>query len=152
ICDQWRREGLVDLVRQRTGLVIDAYFSASKIRWLLDHLPGLRARAERGEILFGTVDSWLIWQLTGSQSHVTDLSNASRTMLFNIHQRQWDEELLRIMQIPAEMMPRVVSSSGIIATARKDLLGAEIPIAGIAGDQQAALFGQTCFAPGEVKN
>jgi glycerol kinase len=149
-CDELKRHGLEDLVRARTGLVIDPYFSATKARWLLDHVKGLRNRPER--LAFGTIDSWLIWKLTAGQSHVTDYTNASRTLLYDIHRRCWDEELLRRLDVPGDILPQVVRSSGIIATSTRSILGAEIPIAGIAGDQQAALFGQACFQPGMVKN
>ncbi len=150
ICDELRAMGLSDLFRERTGLILDPYFSGTKIMWLLDRIPGLRDRAERGEILFGTVDTWLIHRLTGR--HVTDPTNASRTLLFNIHTGEWDDELLRVMKVPRSMLPEVAPSSGFIGTTPKDLLGAEIPVAGCAGDQQAALFGHACFEPGSVKN
>jgi glycerol kinase len=149
-CDALRAAGNEDLVRRKTGLVIDAYFSASKLKWMLDHIPGARARAERGELAFGTVDSWLAFKLSGA--HVTDASNASRTMLFNLHTGQWDRELLDLFQIPACLLPELVDSSGIIAHTFPDLLGARVPIAGIAGDQQAAAFGQACHLPGAAKN
>lgn len=149
-CDQLKADGLTDLVRSKTGLIIDAYFSGTKIRWMLENVPGAREKAERGELRFGTVDSWLVWNLTGGQSHITDVTNASRTMLFNIHTLEWDEELLRILDIPLSMMPEVRSSSEVYGCA--ELLGKEIPVAGIAGDQQAALFGQMCTEPGSVKN
>ena len=151
LCDRLREE-YAEFFRMRTGLVIDAYFSATKLRWLLDNVPGTRARAERGELLFGTVDSWLIWKLTGGKVHVTDYSNASRTMLFNITTLQWDEELLRLLEIPRAMLPTPVPSSGFLGKTEATLLGGEIAICGAAGDQQAALFGQTCLRPGEVKN
>ena len=150
-CDKLR-ESHADFFRERTGLVIDAYFSATKLRWILDNVPDARARAERGELLFGTVDCWLIWKLTGGKRHVTDYSNASRTMLFNISTLQWDEEILRLLNIPRTMLPQVVPSSGLLGHTEATLLGGEIPICGAAGDQQAALFGQTCFRAGEVKN
>jgi glycerol kinase len=140
------------MVRERTGLVIDAYFSATKVRWLLENVPGAQQRAEAGELAFGTVDSWLIYRLTGGRVHATDATNASRTMLFNLRDGRWDGELLRTFNIPASMLPEVVDSSGPIAECDPSLLGAAIPIAGIAGDQQAALFGQACFRPGEAKN
>jgi glycerol kinase len=150
-CEQLKADGLGPLVQARTGLLIDAYFSASKIRWLLDHVPGARAKAERGELAFGTVDSWLIWKLTSGARHVTDVTNASRTMIFNIATRQWDEDLLRALDIPAAMLPEVEPSSAVVGTARAP--GFEgIPIAGVAGDQQAALFGQMCRRPGMAKN
>ena len=150
--DDLRSRGLTDMLRDKTGLVVDAYFSATKLRWILDTVPGARQRAENGELLFGTVDSWLIWNLTGGKRHVTDASNAARTMLYNIHTLQWDEDILRELDIPACMLPEVVPSSGIVAYADASMLGREIPIAGIAGDQQAALFGQACWQPGEAKN
>ncbi len=150
-CDRLREE-YAEFFRTRTGLVIDAYFSATKLRWLLDNVPGARARAERGELLFGTVDSWLIWKLTGGKVHVTDYSNASRTMLFNITTLQWDEEILHLLGIPRAMLPTPVPSSGYLGKTEPTLLGGEIAICGAAGDQQAALFGQTCLRPGEVKN
>jgi glycerol kinase len=147
-CDQMKRDGLQDLIQGKTGLVIDAYFSASKLRWILDHVPGVRADAEKGKLAFGTIDSWLIWKLTGGKCHVTDASNASRTMLFNIHAGDWDEELLQLFKVPRAILPRVVKSSEIYGEA--DQLN--IPIAGIGGDQQAALFGQACHQTGMVKN
>jgi len=150
ICDELRALGLSELFRGKTGLILDPYFSGTKVMWLLDHIPGLRDRAEHGEILFGTVDSWLIYRLTGR--HVTDPTNASRTLLFNIHSAEWDEELLRALKVPRAMLPALAPSSGFIGTTRKELLGAEIPVAGCAGDQQAALFGHACFEPGAVKN
>ena len=149
-CDEWKEAGLGPFIAERTGLVIDAYFSASKLAWLLDHVPGARARAERGELAFGTVDSWLIWNLTGGTHHVTDATNASRTMLFNLRTGDWDDELLRVLRVPRALLPRVVASSGAIAST--SLLGAPIPIAGVAGDQHAALFGQNCFERGLAKN
>lgn len=150
ICDELRALGLADIVRDKTGLVLDPYFSGTKLMWLFDQMPGLRARAERGEVLFGTVDSWLVYKLTGA--HLTDPTNASRTLLFNINTGEWDDELLRQFKIPAAVLPRVVPSSGVLGIARKEFFGAEIPVAGCAGDQQAALFGHACFAPGEAKN
>ena len=150
ICDELTARGLTEHIRQKTGLVPDAYFSATKIKWLLDNVPGARARAERGELLFGTVDSWLVWKLTDGQAHVTDYTNASRTMLYNIHDLCWDERLLRELDIPAVMLPQVCDSSHIYGSC--NVRGAQIPIAGIAGDQQAALFGQGCFSAGEAKN
>ena len=149
-CDSLKARGLTDTIREKTGLIIDAYFSGTKIRWILENVPGARQRAERGELRFGTVDSWLVWNLTGGHTHVTDVSNASRTMLFNIHTLQWDEELLALMGIPRSMMPEVRSSSEIYGQAA--LLGENVPVAGIAGDQQAALFGQLCLEEGDVKN
>jgi len=145
-CEALKAQGATNAIQAKTGLLIDAYFSASKIRWILDHVPGARARAEAGELAFGTVDSWLIWKLTAGQRHVTDVSNASRTMLFNIHTLAWDEELLRLFEIPRAILPDVRSSSEIYG----DWNG--VPIAGVAGDQQAALFGQMCRAPGMSKN
>lgn len=145
-----RSRGLEQMLRDKTGLIVDAYFSATKLQWLLQHVPNARNRAENGDLLFGTVDSWIIWNLTKGKCHVTDVSNAARTMLFNIHQRKWDVDILRELDIPISMLPEVVSSSGIVG--ETTLFGDTIPIAGIAGDQQAALFGQTCFSPGDVKN
>ena len=151
-CDELKARGLVDLFRSKTGLVIDAYFSATKLKWILDNIEGARERAERGELLFGTVDTWLIWKFTGGKVHVTDYSNASRTMLFNINTLEWDDEILEILNIPKCMLPQVRPSSCVYGETVPNLLGTAIPIAGAAGDQQAALFGQTCFAPGEAKN
>ncbi len=150
-CDQLRSEGLVDTIRDKTGLVIDPYFSATKIRWILENVPGAREQADRGELLFGTVETWLIWKLTGGRVHVTDYSNASRTMLFNINTLTWDEEILSRLEIPASMLPTAVPSSGTVGETDAAFFGAPIPISGAAGDQQAALFGQTCFAPGDAK-
>ena len=152
LCEELKRQGLEETVRARTGLLIDPYFSATKLRWILDHVEGAQERAEQGELLFGTVDSWLIYQLTGGRVHATDPSNAARTMLFNIHTMQWDEELLRIFRVPACMLPRVLPSSGIFGYTDPALFGKSIPIAGVAGDQQAALFGQCGFASGDAKN
>ncbi len=152
ICDQLKSEGHADLFRAKTGLVIDAYFSGTKIKHILDTHEGLRERAERGEILFGTVDSFLIWRLTGGQQHVTDYSNASRTLLFNIHELDWDDELLKLLDIPKAMLPEVRSSSEVYGHTSADLFGEPIPIAGAAGDQQAATFGQACFEVGSAKN
>ncbi|MBA4708361.1 glycerol kinase GlpK [Aquitalea aquatica] len=151
-CDQLKERGLADAIRNKTGLPVDAYFSGSKIKWILDNVPGARARAEAGKLAFGTVDSWLIWNFTHGKVHVTDVSNASRTMLYNIHTQQWDAELLDIMGIPASMLPEVKSSSEVYGHTHAAHLGVEIPIAGVAGDQQAALFGQQCTRPGMVKN
>lgn len=151
-CDQLKERGLADTIRNKTGLLVDAYFSGSKIKWILDNVPGARARAEAGKLAFGTVDSWLIWNFTHGKVHVTDVSNASRTMLYNIHTLQWDAELLDIMGIPASMLPEVKSSSEVYGHTHAAHLGVEIPIAGVAGDQQAALFGQQCTRPGMVKN
>ena len=151
-CERLKAEGAGEAIQVRTGLLIDAYFSASKIRWLLDHVPGARARAEAGKLAFGTVDTWLVWKLTGGACHVTDVSNASRTMLFNIHTLQWDEELLRLFNIPASLLPSVRSSSEVYGQVSTSLGIEQVPVAGIAGDQQAALFGQMCRAPGMSKN
>ena len=148
-CDELREQGHEQLIQQKTGLVIDAYFSGSKVRWILDNVPGARQRAENGELCFGTVDSWLIWKLTNGASHVTDVTNASRTMLFDIRKQGWNDELLSVIGVPRAMLPEVVDSSQICAKAAADLNG--VPIAGIAGDQQAALFGQMCTEPGMVK-
>ena len=152
LCDELKREGYEDLFRSRTGLVLDAYFSGTKVKYLLDTLPGLRARAERGDVLFGTVDTFLIWRLTGGKRHVTDASNASRTLMFDIRTLDWDDELLRILGVPRRMLPEVRPSSEVYGTADPTLLGAAVPIAGAAGDQQAATFGQACFEPGGAKN
>ena len=152
ICDRLKSDGLEKLFRDRTGLVLDAYFSGTKIKHLLDTIPGLRSRAERGEVLFGTVDSFLLWRLTGGRRHATDVSNASRTLLFNIHTLSWDEELLKLLGVPRAMLPEVLPSSQIYGQAEAALLGAPVAIAGVAGDQQAALFGQACFQPGTAKN
>ena len=151
-CDALKAKGLTELFRQKTGLVIDAYFSGTKVKWLLDHVEGARERAERGELLFGTVETWLIWKLTRGAAHVTDYSNASRTMLFNINTLEWDKDILAELNIPASMLPNAKPSSCIYGYADPSYFGAAIPIAGAAGDQQAALFGQTCFKPGEAKN
>ncbi|MEG1932452.1 MAG: glycerol kinase GlpK, partial [Pygmaiobacter sp.] len=150
LCTELAARGLTNYIRNATGLLPDAYFSATKIRWILDHVPGAQQRAERGELLFGTVDSWLIWKLTGGKVHITDYTNASRTMLYNIRTLCWDETLCRELNIPLCMLPAVKNSSEIYGTT--SLSGVDIPIAGAAGDQQAALFGQTCFAPGDAKN
>jgi glycerol kinase len=152
MCARLRQEGLTALIQEKTGLVIDAYFSATKLSWLLDNVPGVRAQAEAGELAFGTVDSWLIWQLTGGKVHVTDVSNASRTMLFNVHSNTWDAELLRTLDIPAALMPKVLPSSTHFADTDAALLGASLPVGGVAGDQQSALFGQACFEAGMAKN
>jgi glycerol kinase len=152
ICDRLKADGLEDSVRQKTGLVVDAYFSGTKIKHLLDTIPGLRSKAAAGEILFGTVDSWLIWKLTGGKKHVTDVSNASRTLIFNIHKLDWDDELLKVLDIPRAMLPEVVPSSGSLGEASAEWFGAPIPITGCAGDQQAATFGQACFEIGSAKN
>jgi glycerol kinase len=151
-CDALKTAGHEAMIREKTGLVIDAYFSATKLAWLLDHIPGARERASRGELAFGTIDSWLIFQLTGGKVHATDVSNASRTMLFNIHTLEWDDALLRLFDIPRAVLPQIVSSSGVIGHTACAGLPARIPIAGVAGDQQAALFGQGCHTPGMAKN
>ena len=151
-CDELRARGLAEPIREKTGLVIDAYFSGTKLRWILENVAGARARAERGELLFGTIDTWLIWKLTGGRVHVTDYSNASRTMLYNIRTLRWDEEILKELDIPACMLPEAMPSSCVYGQSDPAIFGAPVTIAGAAGDQQAALFGQTCFAPGEAKN
>ena len=151
-CDSLKAEGRTEMIRSRTGLIIDAYFSATKIKWILDNVEGARERAEQGKLMFGTVDTWLIWRLTRGEVHVTDVSNASRTMLFNIHTLKWDEELLRLFDIPLSMMPEVRSSSEVYGATKSTIFAHRVPIAGIAGDQQAALFGQMCVEPGSVKN
>ena len=151
-CAQLREQGHEALIQSRTGLLIDAYFSGTKLKWLLDHVPGARAQADRGELAFGTIDSWLIWQLTGGAVHATDVSNASRSMLFNVHTNQWDDELLALLDIPASLMPIVKPSSAHFGEIRPDLLGHGIAIGGVAGDQQSALFGQACFKAGMAKN
>lgn len=151
-CDELKKLGMAEFFRSKTGLVLDAYFSATKLRWLLDNVIGARERAEKGELLFGTVDSWIIWKLTGGKVHVTDYSNASRTMLFNIHTLKWDEEILRVLKIPQQILPEVKPSSHVYGYTDSKLFGREVPIAGAGGDQQCALFGQTCFGRGEVKN
>ena len=151
-CDSLKEKGLTDTFRAKTGLVIDAYFSGTKLHWLLENVPGARERAERGELLFGTVETWLIWKLTGGKAHVTDYSNASRTMLFNINTLQWDDEILAELNIPKCMLPEAKPSSCVYGETLAQFFGAPIPISGAAGDQQAALFGQTCFTPGEAKN
>ncbi len=156
-CQALREAGHAELIRQRTGLVVDAYFSATKLAWMLENIPAARERAERGELAFGTIDSWLLWQLTGGSAaqgavHATDVSNASRTMLFNIDTQQWDDELLALLDIPRSLLPEVYPSSHVFAHTQADLLGTAVPIAALAGDQQSALFGQTCFKPGLAKN
>lgn len=151
-CDELKERGLTDIFRKKTGLVLDAYFSATKLKWILDEIPDARRRAENGELLFGTVETWLIWNLTKGKVHVTDYSNASRTMLFNIHTLSWDDEILKILDIPACMLPEARPCSEVYGMTDAALLGGEIPIAGAAGDQQSALFGQACFHPGDVKN
>lgn len=153
ICDDIKAKGLADKFRQKTGLVVDAYFSGTKVKWILDNVEGARAKAEAGELLFGTIDTWLIWKLSGGKVHVTDYSNASRTLMYNIRDLKWDDELLEILTVPKSMLPEVRPSSEVYGlTAPAVFQGAEIPIAGAAGDQQAALFGQTCFRPGMAKN
>jgi len=152
ICEALRARGLEALVRERTGLVIDAYFSATKVRWILDRVPGAQARAVAGELLCGTIDTWLVWKLTGGRVHVTDVSNASRTMVFDIHRQRWDDELLAMLDLPRTMFAKPVRSMGVVGDTDPEHFGGALPIAGIAGDQQAALFGQTCFAAGEAKN
>ena len=152
VCEALKQAGHEPLFRSRTGLMLDPYFSGTKVSWILDHVPGARARAESGELLFGTVDSWLVWKLTGGRSHFTDASNASRTLLFDIARGDWNDELLDVLRVPRAMLPRVVASGDRVAITDADVMGAAIPVAGIAGDQQAALFGQRCTAPGRVKN
>jgi glycerol kinase len=151
-CDELKAAGHAQMIQSKTGLIIDAYFSATKLKWILDHVEGARAKAEKGELCFGTIDSWLVWKLTNGKVHVTDVSNASRTMLFNIHSLTWDEELLQLFNIPASILPQVKSSSEVYGHTQNILTAHNIPIAGIAGDQQAALFGQLCTQPGMVKN
>lgn len=151
-CDGLKAQGVTEMIRKKTGLELDAYFSASKIHWILENVPGAREKAERGDLLFGTVDCWLIWKLTQGNCHVTDVSNASRTMLFNIHTMTWDDDLLKLFDIPKAMLPTVCPSSSVYGETELAFFGVPIPIAGMAGDQQAALFGQTCFSAGDVKN
>ena len=151
-CDELRNRGLAGFFREKTGLVLDAYFSGTKLKWILENVPGARKRAERGELLFGTVETWLIWKLTGGRVHVTDVTNASRTMLFNIRTMDWDDEILKLLDIPRVMLPEIKPSSCVYGLTEEKFFGARIPLAGAAGDQQAALFGQTCFEPGDVKN
>ncbi len=152
ICAQLRERGLEQTIQLKTGLRIDAYFSGTKLKWILDHVPQAREQAKRGELAFGTIDCWLVWKLTGGQVHATDVSNASRTMLFNVHSNDWDDELLAAMDIPREMLPKVQPSSSLFGNSAADLFGTGIPIGGVAGDQQSALFGQACFTPGMAKN
>lgn len=152
LCNRLKVDGLQDVIKEKTGLVIDAYFSGTKIQWILKNVPGAMEKAQNGEILAGTIDSWLIWNLTGGKVHATDYSNASRTMLFNINELQWDKELLKQMDIPECILPEVVPSSSVIGETSRDIFGVSIPISGVAGDQQAALFGQACFEPGAAKN
>ena len=151
-CDELKAQGLTDKIHEKTGLIIDAYFSGTKIKWILDNVPGARKRAEMGKLRFGNVDSWLVWRLTRGEVHVTDVTNASRTMLFNIHDLKWDEELMKLLDIPMSMMPEVKSSSEVYGHTKTTIFAHEVPISGIAGDQQAALFGQMCIEPGSIKN
>ncbi len=151
-CDELKQQGLAGEIQKKTGLVLDAYFSGTKLKWILDHVSGARQRAEGGKLAFGTVDTWLVWKLTGGKAHVTDASNASRTLLYNIHTNQWDPELLKIFHIPAAVLPEVKSSSEIYAETASRIFAANVPVAGIAGDQQAALFGQLCLQPGMLKH
>jgi glycerol kinase len=151
-CDELKAQGLAEMIRSKTGLIIDAYFSGTKVRWILENVDGVRERAEKGELAFGTMDSWLIWNLTKGDVHVTDVTNASRTMLFNIHTGEWDDEILELMDIPGSLLPEVKSSSEVYGETRTTIFASKVPIAGIAGDQQAALFGQRCIEPGMVKN
>ena len=151
-CDELKAQGLTDKIHEKTGLIIDAYFSGTKIKWILDNVPGARKRAEMGKLRFGNVDSWLVWRLTRGEVHVTDVTNASRTMLFNIHDLKWDEELMELLDIPMSMMPAVKSSSEVYGHTKTTIFAHEVPISGIAGDQQAALFGQMCIEPGSIKN
>lgn len=151
-CEQMKADWLEPFFRERTGLVLDPYFSGTKLAWILDNVPGARVRAERGELAFGTVDSWLVWNLTGGERHVTDASNASRTLLYNIHRGEWDSDLLKALRIPAALLPEIVPSSGVCGHTAPSLFASRVPISGIAGDQQAALFGQICDRPGTVKN
>ena len=151
-CDSLKAKGLTDSFRSKTGLVIDAYFSGTKLHWILENVPGVRARAEKGELLFGTVDTWLMWKLSGGKIHATDYSNASRTLMFNINTLEWDKEILAELNVPASMLPKAMPSSGLFGYSDPQFFGGAIPIAGAAGDQQAALFGQTCYKAGEAKN
>ncbi|MDR2490700.1 MAG: glycerol kinase GlpK, partial [Spirochaetaceae bacterium] len=151
-CDTLKAKGFDKKIKEKTGLIVDAYFSGTKIRWILENVPGARAKAEKGELLFGNIDTWLVWNLTKGKVHVTDYSNASRTMLYNIHKLEWDDEILKELNSPRNMLPEVKPSSHVYGNAATEYLGGEVPIAGIAGDQQAALFGQCCFEPGTVKN
>ncbi len=151
-CDELKQAGLAEKIRSKTGLVLDAYFSATKVRWILDHVPGARPRAQAGELAFGTVDSWLVWKLTNGRVHATDMSNASRTLLFNIHEQKWDEELCSLFDVPVSMLPAVKSSSEVMGMTATAFTAAGISIAGIAGDQQAAMFGQMCTREGMIKN
>ncbi|MEO2128340.1 MAG: glycerol kinase GlpK, partial [Christiangramia sp.] len=151
-CDELREQGHEDMVRKKTGLVIDAYFVATKVKWILDNIAGARSKADNGDLIFGTIDSWLVWNLTGGESHITDITNASRTMLYNIQTLEWDKELLKLFEIPSSMLPTVVESSGPLAITSGAIFSKKIPITGIAGDQHAALFGQMCLKPGMIKN
>ena len=151
-CDKLKAQGLTDKIHEKTGLIVDAYFSGTKIKWILDNVPGARKRAEMGKLRFGNVDAWLVWRLTRGEVHVTDVTNASRTMLFNIHDLKWDEDLLKLLDIPLSMMPEVKSSSEIYGHTKTTIFAHEVPISGIAGDQQAALFGPMCIEPGAIKN
>lgn len=151
-CAEFRERGLEPLFREKTGLIIDAYFSGTKLKWILDHVPGAREAAQKGELAFGTVDTWLMWQLTGGKAHVTDVSNASRTLMLDVRSNTWDDELLKVLGVPRNMLPEVKPSSHLFAHTLPDLLGASLPIGGVAGDQQSALFGQACFRPGLAKN
>ncbi len=151
-CDKLKEEGWIEKIQQKTGLIIDAYFSGTKIKWILDNVDGARKKAEAGKLLFGTIDSWLVWKFTKGECHITDVSNASRTMLYNIHEEQWDDELLELMDIPHSMLPEVKSSSEVYGMTKTTIFAHEVPIAGIAGDQQSALFGQMCLQPGMLKN
>ena len=152
ICEDLKRQGLVDAFKEKTGLVIDAYFSGTKVKWILDHVEGARARAEKGELAFGTIDTWLLWKLTGGKEHKTDYSNASRTLMFNIKTLEWDEALLKHLTVPKSLLPEVRPSSEVYGHTVPSIIGASVPVAGMAGDQQSALFGQNCFSPGEAKN
>lgn len=152
ICDDLKARGLTEKIREKTGLVVDAYFSGTKVKWILDNVEGAREKAEKGELLFGNIDTWLIWNLTGGKVHVTDYSNASRTMLFNIHDLDWDDEILKELNIPRAMLPKAMPSSHVYGYTTTEVFGGEIPISGVAGDQQAALFGQACYSPGMAKN
>lgn len=151
-CDKLKEEGLIPMIKEKTGLIIDAYFSATKVKWILDNVEGARAKAEKGELIFGTVDTWIVWQLTRGEVHVTDVTNASRTMLFNIQTLKWDEDLMKLFDIPMNMMPKVASCSEVYGHTKTTIFASKVPISGIAGDQQSALFGQMCIEPGMVKN
>ena len=151
-CDQLKEDGLIPMIKEKTGLIIDAYFSATKVKWILDNVKGAREKAEKGDLIFGTVDTWLVWQLTRGEVHVTDVTNASRTMLFNINKLEWDKDLLELFNIPMSMMPKVASCSEVYGHTKTTIFASKVPIAGIAGDQQSALFGQMCIEPGMVKN